>query len=112
MWIGSIIITLNSNFLGANVSIFQSMCLLGYCVFPINIAAILLKVVHFLPLIIKIVICLAAFLWASLGILIIVIFNLASVGFMSQMVTEKKKLLANYPIFLFYLFLAWFVLAQ
>ena len=31
MWIGSLIITLNSQFLGANVSIFQSMCLLGYC---------------------------------------------------------------------------------
>lgn len=110
MWIGSLIITLNSQFLGANVSIFQSMCLLGYCVFPINIAAILLKFFHFIPLIFKIAISLAAFVWASLGIYFI--YYIASVGFMSQMVSEKKKLLANYPIFLFYLFLAWFVLAQ
>jgi len=66
MWIGSIVITLNAQFLGANVSIFQSMCLLGYCVFPINIAAIVLRICKFLPLIFKIVIALAAFLWSSL----------------------------------------------
>jgi hypothetical protein len=66
MWFGSIIITLNSQFLGANVSIFQSMCLLGYCLFPINIAALLLKLLPFLPIYVRIIIALVAFLWSSL----------------------------------------------
>jgi hypothetical protein len=38
--------------------------------------------------------------------------NLASIGFLSQIIEEKKKILATYPIMLFYLFLSWFVLAQ
>jgi len=36
--------------------------------------------------------------------------KLASVGFMSTLVSEERKILAVYPVFLFYLFLAWFSL--
>jgi len=34
----------------------------------------------------------------------------SSIGFMGALVSEDKKLLAVYPVFLFYLFLSWFVL--
>lgn len=40
----------------------------------------------------------------------IIIANIASVGFMSTLVSEERKILAVYPVFLFYLFLAWFSL--
>jgi hypothetical protein len=35
---------------------------------------------------------------------------LAAMGFIGEMVPEKKKKLALYPVTLFYLFLSWFVL--
>jgi hypothetical protein len=31
-------------------------------------------------------------------------------GFIAQMVADDRKALAVYPVFLFYLFLAWFIL--
>jgi hypothetical protein len=34
MWIGSLIVTINAQLLGASISIFQSLCVLGYCVSP------------------------------------------------------------------------------
>lgn len=34
----------------------------------------------------------------------------ASTGFMSALVSEDKRILAVYPVFLFYLFLAWYCL--
>jgi hypothetical protein len=56
-------------------------------------------------------------LWCGLAsvsifkhILIIFIFILASVGFMSGMVQPEKKMIAVYPVFLFFLVLSWFVL--
>ena len=35
---------------------------------------------------------------------------LASVHFIKEMVPEDRKELAMYPVFLFYLFLAWFII--
>ena len=41
--------------------------------------------------------------------MIITIFlNLASVGFMATLTSEEKKLMATYPVFLFYLSLSWY----
>jgi hypothetical protein len=42
--------------------------------------------------------------------IVIIIYIVASVGFMGSLVPEHKKKLAVYPVFLFYLFLAWFSL--
>ena len=38
------------------------------------------------------------------------IIKLASVGFMEALVSEDKRILAVYPVFLFYLFLSWYCL--
>ena len=107
VWVGGLVITINAQALGSNVSIFQSICLLGYCLFPIDLAALIIKICTFLPIYVKFVICMVAFLWSSMCILIC---KLASIGFMSQLIQNDKKMLATYPIFLFYLFLAWFVI--
>eukprot|EP00984_Skeletonema_dohrnii_P014848 scaffold6333_cov105-Skeletonema_dohrnii-CCMP3373.AAC.2 len=40
MWIGSLVVTINAQLLGANMSIFQSLCVLGYCVFPLTVSAL------------------------------------------------------------------------
>ncbi|KAL4432776.1 hypothetical protein ABPG74_011597 [Tetrahymena malaccensis] len=103
VWIGAGVVTLNAKLLGGKISFFQSVCVLGYCIFPINIASF---VSLFLPkgytviFIVKACICGLSFLWSTR----------ASVPFMGTLVSEEKKFLAVYPVFLFYLFLSWFAL--
>jgi len=101
IWIGGFVVTLNAKFLGGKVSLFQSVCVLGYCVCPINIAALVIAFTKsFLPFLIRGGIVVLAFLWSTAS----------SVGFMSTLVVKEKKYLAVYPVLLFYLFLSWFVL--
>merc|ERR1712078_749077 len=40
VWVGAAVISVNSRLLGGQVSIFQSICVLGYCICPLVIAAI------------------------------------------------------------------------
>ena len=40
VWFGSAIVTLNAQLLGATMSFFQTVCVLGYCVFPLTISAL------------------------------------------------------------------------
>ena len=35
VWIGGLIVSLNSQFQGVNLSIFQCICILGYCMFAV-----------------------------------------------------------------------------
>lgn len=37
---GAVVLTVNVVLLGGNIGFFQSMCLLGYCLFPMDCAAI------------------------------------------------------------------------
>ncbi|KAM3128768.1 hypothetical protein pb186bvf_019128 [Paramecium bursaria] len=98
IWVGAFIVTLNAQLLGGKISFFQSVCVLGYCVFPINLGALIVAFVGYFP--IKLVLVLACFGWSTY----------ASIGFMGALVLEERKLLAVYPVFLFYLFLAWFAI--
>mmetsp|Transcript_35589 Transcript_35589/g.84658 ORF Transcript_35589/g.84658 Transcript_35589/m.84658 type:complete len:270 (+) Transcript_35589:93-902(+) len=41
VWIGAIVVTVNAKLLGGNVSFFQNICLLGYCVAPMIVATAL-----------------------------------------------------------------------
>merc|ERR1719498_184900 len=41
VWMGSGVVTLNAQLLRGKISFFQSVCVLGYCVFPLVIAALL-----------------------------------------------------------------------
>merc|ERR1719502_2215174 len=61
-WVGSGIVTLNARLLRGKISFFQSVCVLGYCIFPLVIAAfiaMLLKVKLF-----KVIFVAVGFIWA------------------------------------------------
>jgi len=98
-WIGGILVYLNANLLGIKVSIFQIICLLGYCLFPLNIAAIILsfgKFFEFLRLIILIACC----TWSSYSIR----------GFLLNLASKDQSLLVIYPAILVYLFISGVIL--
>lgn len=45
VWIGAMIVTLNSKLLGGNISFFQSVCVLGYCLTPLAIALLVCRMI-------------------------------------------------------------------
>jgi hypothetical protein len=51
VWAGAVAVTLNAQLLGGSISFFQSVCILGYCVFPLTLAALacLIMKAVFLP---------------------------------------------------------------
>ena len=67
VWIGGLIVSLNSQFLGINLSIFQCICILGYCMLAIVLAAILNLFLGFLPSFVRIIISLLACLYSIYG---------------------------------------------
>jgi len=97
VWVGSIFITLNSSLLGGNVSFFQSVCVLGYCLFPLNVASLVTLIWSkgwFVFLCVAI-----GWAWSTF----------AALGFLSAMVPDHRRVLAIYPVFLFYLVIAWLI---
>lgn len=62
-WCGSLIINLNNQMLGVVTSLFQCVCFLGYCMFPINLAAIILNIFR-IHILMDMVICIGATIWA------------------------------------------------
>lgn len=100
VWCGAGIVTVNAVLLGGSVSFFQSVCVLGYCICPLNIASICVLIWG--NPIFKLILVIACFFWATR----------ASVGFMAQLVDADRRLLGVYPVVLFYLALSWMVLVQ
>ncbi len=75
MWIGAIIITMNSSLLGGKLTLMQCICLLGYCTFPSVLASFFNRVLlKFLPSFAKLLIVLISFAWSTKGNLYILIF--------------------------------------
>ena len=98
IWCGAAVVTVNALLLGGNISFFQSVCVLGYCIFPLNIASIICLVGgHIMWRIIVVAVC---FFWST-G---------ASLGFMGELVPPNRKALAVYPLFLFYTAIGWLIL--
>eukprot|EP01071_Lankesteria_metandrocarpae_P003896 Lankesteria_metandrocarpae@DN3249_c0_g1_i2.p1 len=100
IWIGSMVVTANAILLSGTLSFFQSVCVLGYCIFPLDIAAL---ICYFIPAklaLLKLFFILVAWYWAT-G---------ASVAFMSEVVPTDRKWLAVYPVFLLYLSIGWIIL--
>ena len=48
-----------------------------------------------------------ALVWSTMGKILVI---LGSISFMNVLIDENKNVIAIYPIFLFYLFIAWFVI--
>lgn len=67
MWVGSLVVYLNANFLGSQMTFFQAASLLGYCLFPINVASLAMVFTKgWLPAVFKLAIVGASFVWSSL----------------------------------------------
>lgn len=101
VWLGGAIIAINGQLLGGTISFFQSICLLGYCLFPLNLAALLnLFIGSHVHILFKLIYVSIAFVWSTFS----------SIVFIKEMVPEDRKELAMYPVLLFYLFLSWFII--
>ena len=101
VWVGSAVVTVNASLLQGRVSFFQTVCVLGYCLAPLVIAAFITGMLAQLGLSwFNLPVVVAGFLWATAS----------SVGFMSELVPEDRKLLAVYPVFLFYFTIGWVIL--
>ena len=72
VWIGGLIVSLNSQFLGVNLSIFQCICILGYCMLAIVFAAILNFLLGFLPNFVRLIISLLACFYSIFGKFLII----------------------------------------
>ena len=103
VWLGSAIVTLNAQLLGGNISFFQSVCVLGYCIFPMTVAAFvigLLKLTWFRWTWLDMLLIAAAFLWATR----------ASSVFIGLYVRKERRFLAVFPVLFFYTFVGWMIL--
>eukprot|EP00913_Durusdinium_trenchii_P020048 g18842.t2 len=98
VWVGSGIVTINALLLKGKISFFQSVCVLGYCIFPLVIAAFCSLMLNVIWL--KVIFVTIGFTWAT-G---------ASVNFMSELLPEDRKALGVYPVWLFYVAIAWLIL--
>ena len=68
VWLGAAVVTVNALLLGGNISFFQSVCVLGYCIFPLNIASFVCLLGG--PLLWRMLVVAVCFFWstgASLG---------------------------------------------
>ena len=72
VWVGGLVVSLNSQFLGIKLSVYQCISILGYCMFAIVLAAFLNLVTGFLPIFFRILISLAGFVYSSYGKIIFI----------------------------------------
>ena len=103
VWVGSAIVTINAQLLGGTISFFQSVCVLGYCVFPMTVAALIVGVLRLTPISfvwLDIMILCLGFLWATR----------ASSVFIATYIQKERRFLAVFPVFFFYIFLGWMIL--
>lgn len=65
MWLGAAVVTLNARLLGGAVSFFQSVCVIGYCLFPIVVSAIIAVFVELIW--VRLPIAIITFAWSTYG---------------------------------------------
>ncbi|KAJ8750959.1 hypothetical protein K2173_016140 [Erythroxylum novogranatense] len=85
---GAVILTLNVLLLGGHIIFFQSLSLLGYCLFPLDIGALICLLKD--NVVLKVIVVCVTLAWSSW----------AAYPFMSAAVNPKRKALALYPVFL------------
>ena len=100
-WLGGVVLYLNANFLGVKASIFQMLCLLGYCLFPLNLSAIIVTIFNFND-IIRLIIVMASLCWSIYS----------SSDYLKAISNQNQRYLVLYPCILFYLYIAWFIFAS
>ncbi|KAI9490099.1 Yip1 domain-containing protein [Zychaea mexicana] len=102
VWLGAAVVTLNAKLLGGAVSFFQSVCVLGYCLFPLVAAAVVALFVDIIW--VRLPLAITTFLWSTY----------ASIGFLSESEVHlrNRRALAVYPLCLFYLIISWLILVS
>ncbi|KAK0223316.1 hypothetical protein IW262DRAFT_1365860 [Armillaria fumosa] len=99
--LGALAVTVQAKLLGGRVSFFQGLCVLGYCIAPLDIAALVSCFVRIIY--VRAPIALVAWAWCVW----------ASVNFLDgTKIDAPRILLAVYPLLLFYFILAWMILIQ
>jgi len=105
VWLGAAVVTLNAQLLDGNLSFFQSVCMLGYCVSPLAAAGFVCEFISWafagwaLDLLLRAAVLSVGFGWATR----------ASVAFLSEALPPRRRMLAVYPVLLFYLAIAWLI---
>ncbi|XP_068703067.1 protein YIPF6-like [Montipora foliosa] len=107
VWVGALVITVNSKLLGGTISFFQSVCVLGYCILPLNVALIVCRLIllakHTTALFaVRFVVVILGFAWSTF----------ASVVFLGDSQPNNRKTLAVYPIGLFYFVIGWMIISH
>jgi len=100
VWGGGAVLTVNAQLLGTPLSFFQSICLIGYSIFPLALAAILSQASGSLAF--RMPVAIVADLWALR----------ASALFLSSIAKTDRKELVIFPVVLFYFVLTWMVLLE
>ncbi|KAI3446648.1 hypothetical protein Pfo_003313 [Paulownia fortunei] len=96
---GAVILTLNVLLLGGHIIFFQSLSLLGYCLFPLDIGALICMLKG--NVIVKVVVVALTLAWSSW----------AAYPFMSTAVNPRRKALALYPVLLMYVSVGFLIIA-
>ena len=97
-WVGSFLVFLNSNLLGVKISIFQIFCLLGYCLFPLNISSFIFCFIKANDILKLFFIGLTCF-WS--------LFSVSR--FLKNLANSEQRYLVLYPVILLYFFISWFI---
>ena len=100
VWLGALVVTLNAQLLGGELSLLQSVCVLGYCIFPMIVATLACSFVD--HILFRMAVAAACWAWASL----------AARSFIVGSVPQDKRVLAVYPIALFYLTIGWLAMVR
>jgi len=103
VWVGASIVALNAQMLGGSISFFQSICVFGYCVFPLTLSALLIAILRHTPLgriWLNIIWVMVGYVWSTR----------ASTVFIGQFIVKERRALAVFPVLFFYLFLSWMIL--
>ena len=90
VWLGAFALTLNVILLGGRIIFFQSVAVLGYCLFPLDMAALLC--LAWRNKVYQSVLLLCSALWSLR----------CSVPFIAATVSERRRALAVYPVLLLY----------
>lgn len=86
-------------FQGGHIIFFQSLSLLGYCLFPLDVGALICMMEN--NVILKMVVVCVTLAWSSW----------AAYPFMSSAVNSSRKALALYPVFLMYVSVGFLIIA-
>lgn len=114
VWVGSVVVTLNARLLGGKISLLQSVCILGYALFPLTVAALIALFIRLL--IVRIIVSAAGWAWSVWGAPLpprtnptpAHVHRAAAMNFFGGTKLEDgRAFLAVYPLCLFYAVPAW-----